>query len=355
MLKTFDALPAGFLDAPAPHLHRILDGPTLIHLPGRRPEPLFVSCLLHGNEDTGLAAVQGVLRGYTGQGLPRALSILVGNVAAARAGVRRLDDQPDYNRIWPGADEDGRPEHAMAREVFDAMRRRGVFATIDIHNNTGFNPLYACVNRLDAASLHLATFFSRTVVHFTRPRGVLTTAFATLCPSVALECGRPGSPAHEARAAEFVEACLHLSAFPAHPVAPQDIDLYHTVGIVKVRETASFGFAPNGADILFEPDLDHLNFRELPAGTRLARVRGGGPLPVDVWDEGGANVAERFLEVRDGELRTRRPVMPAMLTLEERAIRLDCLCYFMERIGTPLADATGPAQNHCDAGGASAR
>ena len=26
------------------------------------------------------------------------------------------------------------------------------------------------------------------------------------------------------------------------------------------------------------------------------------------------------------------PVMPAMLTLDERVIRQDCLCYFMERL-----------------------
>jgi len=45
-------------------------------LPGRRPTPLFVSVLLHGNEDSGVVALQSVLRAYAGRRLPRALSIL---------------------------------------------------------------------------------------------------------------------------------------------------------------------------------------------------------------------------------------------------------------------------------------
>lgn len=65
----------------------------------RLPEPLFVSMLLHGNETTGLLAVQRLLDKYRDQPLPRALSVFVGNVEAARLGLRRLEGQPDYNRI----------------------------------------------------------------------------------------------------------------------------------------------------------------------------------------------------------------------------------------------------------------
>jgi len=62
MLTVLDSLPNGFLDTPARQLHCLLSGPTLIHLPGRRREPLFVSVLLHGNEDTGVVALQRLLR-----------------------------------------------------------------------------------------------------------------------------------------------------------------------------------------------------------------------------------------------------------------------------------------------------
>ncbi len=335
MLTTRDTLPDGFLDIATRDLHRLLPGPTLINLPGRRPEPLFVAVLLHGNEDTGLKAVQALLRQPRQRELPRALSLFIGNVSAAAAGLRHLDGQPDYNRIWPGADTAGLPEHRMMQQVVEAMRARQVFASIDVHNNTGLNPHYACVSTLAQPFLHLATLFSRLVVVFRRPLGVQASAFTTLCPAVTLECGKPGNLAGEDHAAEFLDAALRLDHFPSHPVAGQDIDVYHTIGIVKVPEAVAFSIGDGPGDLQFQGDLDHLNFRDLPAGTRFARVRSGCASPLQVWDEAGTEVADRYFGLADGELRTLRPVTPAMLTRDTRVIRQDCLCYLMERLAYP--------------------
>jgi hypothetical protein len=335
MLTQFDALPAGLLDLPAARLDEVLPGPALIHLPGRRTPPLFVSVLLHGNEDTGWLAAQSVLRKYAESPLPRALSLFIGNIAAARSGQRRLDGQPDYNRVWPGSDEAHPAELAMMQQVVDAMRARGVFASIDIHNNTGLNPHYACVNRLDHEFLHLATLFSRIVVYFIRPRGVQSAAFAELCPSVTVECGKPGMPGSVEHAAAFIEACLHLSEFPVHPVAAHDVDLFHTVATVKVPEGASFGFDAPDVDIDFVPELDHFNFRELEHGDRWGRVRQGGSARLQALDEHGEDMGARLFDYRQNQITLRQSLMPAMLTRDERVIRQDCLCYLMERIRLP--------------------
>lgn len=335
MLTHYEFLPDGLLDLPASRLGEVLPGPSLIHLPGRHMQPLFVSVLLHGNEDTGWLAAQAILGKYAAAGLPRALSLFIGNVAAARSGVRRLDGQPDYNRVWPGSEECHPAELAMMQQVVDAMRSRGVFASIDIHNNTGLNPHYACVNRLDQTFLHLAALFSRIVVYFTRPRGVQSAAFADFCPAVTVECGKPGTPGSVEHAAAFMEACLHLSEFPAHPVAPHDIDLFHTVATVKVPEQASFGFAAPDAEIDFVPELDHFNFRELACGERLGRVREGCSARLQVRDENNVDIGTRLFDYAQGEITLRQPMMPAMLTRDERVIRQDCLCYLMERIRMP--------------------
>ncbi|MGJ5221527.1 M14 family metallopeptidase, partial [Bradyrhizobium oligotrophicum] len=61
-LARYDHLPDALLDVPAPELWRHLPGPTLVHLPGRHASTLFLSVLLHGNEDTGWRAVQSVLK-----------------------------------------------------------------------------------------------------------------------------------------------------------------------------------------------------------------------------------------------------------------------------------------------------
>jgi hypothetical protein len=335
MLAQYEALPPGLLELPASRLGEVLPGPTLIHLQGRREPPLFVSVLLHGNEDSGWLAARSVLRKFAAAELPRALSLFIGNVEAARSGLRRLDDQPDYNRVWPGSEAAHPGELAMMQQVVDTMRTRGVFASVDIHNNTGLNPHYACVNRLDHAFLHLATLFSRIVVYFTRPRGVQSAAFAELCPAVTVECGKPGTPGSVEHAAMFMEACLHLSEFPAHAVAPHDIDLFHTVATVKMPDEVSFGFGAPEADIDFAPELDRYNFRELERGNPLGRVRPGSGARLQALDEGGADIGARLFDYREGEITLTQPLMPAMLTRDERVIRQDCLCYLMERISTP--------------------
>jgi succinylglutamate desuccinylase len=335
LLREYHELPTGLLDAEPRQLAELLGGPALIHLPGRRERPLFVSVLLHGNETTGVLAVQGLLRQFQDKELPRALSLLVGNVEAARDGVRRLAGQPDYNRVWPGGEHCDSPEQRMMSQVFDIMQARQPFASVDVHNNTGINPHYACINRIDHRFMHLASLFSRTLVYFIRPAGVQSMAFASLCPAVTVECGKVGQSAGELHVREFLDACLHLSDIPAHPVAAHDVDLYHTVATVRVPRVFSFGFGEQPVDICFINDLDHLNFRELPPGTTLAHLNGVDAMPLEAVDEQGLEVAQRFFTVEGDLLRTRRALMPAMLTLDERVIRQDCLGYLMERYPLP--------------------
>jgi succinylglutamate desuccinylase len=332
MLTVLDRLPEGLLERDARSLHAALPGPTLLHLAGRRPQPLFVSALLHGNEPVGWEALREVLGRYQGAGLPRSLSILLGNVAAAREGLRRLDGQPDYNRVW--CEGDG-PEHAMAAQVVDEMRRRSVFASVDLHNNTGRNPHYACVNHLESAYLHLATLFSRTVVYFTRPACVQSMAFGRLCPAVTLECGQPGERHGVEHARDYLEACLHLADLPSHTVPEHDLQLFHTVATVKVLPEVSLGFTEGEADLRLAPDLDRLNFQELAEGTTFGQVADTRRLGLVVLDEHGRDVAARYFVLDGGEVRTRIPVMPSMLTIDERIVRQDCLCYLMERYRAP--------------------
>ena len=334
MLHELHNIPEGLLDREAHELEALLGGPTLLHLQGRRDPALFLSVLMHGNETVGWDATRLLLernRSGSGVNLTRSLSIFIGNVSAAAANVRRLEGQPDYNRVWPGSGGPMTPEHAMMQQVVDIMARRGIFASVDVHNNTGINPHYGCVNVLDNRFLHLATLFSRTVVYFIRPKGVQSMAMAQLCPAVTLECGKVGQKHGVDHALDYLDACLHLSEHSMDPVAEHDIDLFHTVAQVKLPESLSFSTNGGSADLLFSPQLDRLNFRELARGTVLGRVGEDCDVCLDVRDEQGRDVADRYFEVEDNELRFRVPVMPSMLTLNEQVIRQDCLCYIMER------------------------
>ncbi len=326
------AIPKGLLESSPKDLQTILTEPTLIHLNGVQTKPLFISVLLHGNEPTGFLAVQALLKKYQDRPLPRALSIFFGNITAAHKGVRRLDGQADYNRIWPGTLLAECPETQMASDIVAIMTQKSLFASIDIHNNTGLNPHYSCINKLEAQFLQLATLFGRFVVYFTRPKGVQSAAFAEHCPAVTLECGRPGQQYGVDHALEFIESCLNLTALPDHPVHQQDIDLFHTVAQVCVHNDVDFSFHRQDADLLLNEDLETLNFTEIPTGTVFGRAQHNFNSPVIAKNEDGLIVTDRFFSVQHGRLTINRPTMPSMLTLDEKVIKQDCLCYLMERL-----------------------
>jgi len=332
-LTILDHFPDALLAADATDLWRHLPGPTLFRLPGRDGAPLFVSVLLHGNEHTGWCAMQALLKERHGTALPRPLMLFVGNIAAAKANVRTLPGQDDYNRTWPGTLFPDAPVARLLHEVVASVRAARPFASIDIHNNTGNNPHYACVNNLTEPHLHLARLFSRTAVYFTRPVGVQSAAMAPICPAVTVECGRIGGTSGVAHAMEFVAAALALHAFPDHPVPAGDLDLMQTMAIIKVPPDASFSHNGGDADFQFRADLDHLNFAELAPGTLFGALGGDGERRLEVLPGGDFVIAERYFDYVGGEIRLAQRAIPAMLTLDPRAVRLDCLGYLMHRIG----------------------
>lgn len=106
--------------------------------------------------------------------------------------------------------------------------------------------------------------------------------------------------------------------------------------MTRVPDDISFGFGPTATDIQFDLDLDRLNFSELPANTPLARINNANrSVTLETTDENGRDVDDRYFDYCDGEIRTRRPIMPSMLTLDAQIIRQDCLCYLMERMVLP--------------------
>ena len=331
MLQIVDQIPSGFLEIDAKRLYQVLPQPTLVHLLGTRREPVFISVLLHGNEDVGLKAVQRVLKRYAGRTLPRSLSIFVANIEAARQGVRRLPGQADYNRVWPGSELPDGPEKQLMAAVFEEMKPRKPFASIDLHNNTGTNPHYSCICDVKPQHLQLASLFSRTVVYFIRPKGVQTMAFMSICPSITCECGKVGDESGVARAVELLQSCLHAQEIPNHPVASGDVHLFHTVATVKVPPEYSIGFGDENADLVFPNDLDHWNFCEIGPAAEIAFRPPQSHAKLLVVDEHGEDRTDEYISVSGNSLRLKKKVLPSMLTLDHRIIRQDCLCYFMER------------------------
>lgn len=329
MLNETHALPKGLLDAKSTELVEILGAPTLIHLEGEIKKPLFVCTLLHGNETTGFYAIQQLLKEYQHSSLPRSLSIFIGNVEAAAQQQRRLDSQTDYNRIWPGTHYSDSAETDMMQTICNIMRKRKPFASIDIHNNTGYNPHYACVNILNPHCLQLAGMFGNTVVYFTSPKGVQSSAFSDFCPAIVLECGQSGQSDGVAHSLNLLKTVLKLETLPeGHP---EHINLHHTVARVTVPDRFTLG-TENDADICLDPDLENRNFHQLATGSVFARIGSSSQAQLIANNESNEDVTDEFFELVNNNILLKKDIIIAMYTTNETAIRQDCLCYLMERI-----------------------
>lgn len=325
-----DILPDELLDVPVNRLGTVLDGPTIVRIPGEQEPPLFVSVLLHGNEVTGLLAIQHLLRRHrqARRPLPRSILLFVGNIAAAQYGVRRLAGQTDFNRIWAGGNG---PEYDMANQLLEWIRDRELFAAIDIHNNTGKNPMYACVNRIEPRFLNLASKFSPTLVYFTEPHQVMSMAMASFCPAVTLECGQPGEPEGVLQVADYLERVMLCDHLEPDTNLHEEVDIFHTVAKITVPENIDVGFGHRDDQfgLCFKEDFENLNFRLLPHDSLLGwRYREDAVLTAT--DNHGRDVSSRFFHYEDDKILTRKAFLPSMLTRDIRVIYQDCLGYIME-------------------------
>jgi succinylglutamate desuccinylase len=332
MINELNTLPKNFLSTRVEDLFSILKKPTLIHLKGRNKNPLFICTLLHGNETTGFYALQNLLKQYQHTELPRSISIFIGNVEAAEQNLRRLDRQVDFNRIWPGTHEHFLAEAHMMKQVTEIMENKHPFASIDIHNNTGCNPHYGCINKLDPQYLALAGLFGHTVVYFTSPKGVQSSAFAEFCPSVTLECGQSGELGGIDHATKYLDTILNLDKMPT--VVEDHIHLYHTVARVFIPEGYSFGFSDD-ATINLHKKIESYNFQSLDPGTVFASIEPDSSAYLQTFDDDDREVDRDYFEYNNNDIVLRKTMMPAMLTTDTTVIRQDCLCYLMEKIECP--------------------
>jgi hypothetical protein len=326
-LNRFDSLPFDFSTTDVTDLHEILGGPTLIHLKGsdsNRP-PLFLSTLLHGNETSSYSVLQRFFNKY--KKFPRDLIIFIGNTLAAREGLRHLPGQVDYNRIWNGGKE---AEHILAEEVCAYAREFKPLASIDIHNNTGKNPHYACINSLSHEFKNLASHFGEYTVYFTEPHNVQSMAFSKLCPSVTIEAGLPGEEAGIVEALAFVEKIYFGGEIEASSKRKTK-EIYHTIARFMVSKDAKINFEDKpgtGADLSLVSNIDSRNFEIIKKDTRIGYAESLEHILVE--DNRGQIITEQFLRLEEKQILLNRTFIPSMFTKDIYVMKEDCLGYLME-------------------------
>ncbi len=330
-LHRYDTVPARLADIPVEEIDTVLPGPSLIAVKGKLAPPLFISVLLHGNETTGFLAVQHLIRelGLVSRPAPREIVLFIGNTAAARHSVRRRENEPDYNRIWNGGNL---PEHRLAQTVLAELAKQKLYAAIDVHNNTGKNPHYACINRISPSFLNLARRFSKTIVYFTEPHEVISMALSRFCPTVTLECGLPGETTGLNHVYNYLLHALTLAADELFsPPMNKQNEIFHTIAKITVPDTSRLGFGncKQDVDMCFRDDLEKLNFTQVPAGTKMG-VSGKKHCGLKVIDNSNKERTDDYFFFDNNEIVTGKPLIPSMFTKNKTVIHQDCFGYIME-------------------------
>ncbi len=329
-------LPSAFLDISYRDIKKLFDQPTLIHLKGDKRPALFVSILLHGNEFSGLEIMQDILQKYkttTGYKLPRDLWLFIGNVDAAELGLRTLDGQVDFNRAWPGTPDPHTPTAKRLQQVIDTVTKDGLFASIDLHNNTGQNPHYGCITNVSEENKYLCTLFNHIGMVFKTPKGVSTMAFDNICPAITLECSTPGNKPAKEKAFSLIDDLMHMDHFPKKPVPKHDLQLVKNSATVKINTHVTFSFEEDGAvqddmDLVVVNHFDHHNFTLLKENEVFAHSKIQKPLLV--ISQEGQDITDEIIQNNNGEISLKRALMPAMITMDKNIVLQDCLCYLLE-------------------------
>jgi hypothetical protein len=337
MIKQLNNLPTGLLDLTADQLYTKIDDLTLIHLKGKIERPIFISILQHGDEYTGWDALKDFLKNHQHQ-LPRSMSILFGNIQAARFNVRQIDNQPDFNRSWPSALNLDYPIANSMREITDIMRKRTPFASVDIHNNSGRNPHYSGINNLDQEFLNLASLFSDTMIYFTSPIGIQSGSFAEFCPSVTVECGLSGAADGTEQTHTFLELLFNQYNLKNVPGILEHERVFKIKATVKVRPEIDISFQQEDVDFSLIADLDVLNFHKINPGEAFGKLSqqlvDNKVMPFIVTDQNNQDITDQYFKIDGNKVSCANSFVPAMITQNIQAIRLDCLCYIMQPIKT---------------------
>ena len=332
-LTILDQIPSAFLSISHRQIKELFETPTLIHLKGDKKPALFISILLHGNEYSGLQIMQEILKKYKntqGYTLPRSIWLFVGNVEAASQGLRRLDNELDFNRAWPGTKEPDAPTAKLIAEVMKKITEDELFAAIDLHNNTGKNPPYGCISVVNEKNKYLSSFFNHIAMVFHTPKGVSTMAFDDICPAITLECSTPGNRLGIDRAVALIDDLMHMDHFPDKPLPSHDLQLVQNSAVLKIAENVNFGFEDEKGnfDLTLIENFDRHNFTRLETSEIFAYTTLDKPLIATAED--GTDITNELIRNDNGAISLKKPLMPAMITLDKRIIVQDCLCYLLE-------------------------
>ena len=309
-----------------------LTASTIVHLDYKKEQTVLISIMLHGNEHSGYYAVKEYLSNLFSKNIipSKNISLLIGNVEAAKNNARFLDDQKDFNRIWSNGSSD---EELWAQKVYREMSSKNLFATLDLHNNTGKNPHYCAVTNLEVSTLKLASLFDGNVLYFTDPEEVFSNYFSSLCPCLTVEAVKVETK-KDFKILLLIERVMSestLSDIKSKSSILSGKILFESFGKIKIPLDSTISFNGEVADFTFDSSIEELNFHIVRTGQTF-----GFSHNIDqhllVYDSNNEPIGSSYFKYVGSEIISIEDFYPAMITTNSKIVHQDCLCYLLKEI-----------------------
>ena len=306
-----------------------LEGPTLIDVPGTdHSRYRAIVTLLHGNEPSGLKAVDQLLRHNI---IPATdLTIIIASVNAALhppvLSHRFLPWEADMNRCFdPPCITD---QNRLAEAIITELDTRKPEAVVDTHNTSAHSePFAVCL--ADTESIRQLTgIFADNLVVMDQTLGTLLERGNMDNPWLTVEFGGIMDPRADTLAFETLVSFITSQELFEQPSKPMQT-LYHPLRL-EIVEDARIHYSSSvihNSHITMFNTIDQLNFQRIEAGTPLGwlspdglewfRIRGGNKEKV-----------ENYFCNNNGFLTTRKPFTLFMSTTDPYIAQKDCLLYF---------------------------
>lgn len=323
MLKILNKLPEKLYDSAPDELEKLFESPVLIHLNGENSNPILFSCLMHGNETTGFLALQRILNKYRNKSLPRSVSIFIGNIKAASKGLRQLPDEGDFNRIW-------KEDNPLAMEMWNEIERLQPEAVIDLHNNSGNNPLYCVLVNKQSEALNLGRLFCDNILIFPQIQGTFEYFWHDKYPSITLEAGIPEDKNNIEIVFNYIDSLLNIQSIKNHKFddSSEKLKIYKHLGTLRIPAECTVGYTGENSDFTINQNLDENNLKTVEAETIFFKS----PSNITPYftDPYGKDIFDEYFLLKNGEIITKKRMIPTMITTNLRIVKSDCLCYMME-------------------------
>lgn len=310
-----------------------LDAPTIIDFTKEGNDTWrVVTTLLHGNEQSGFAALHDWIKQESYKDIAVNIRFIVCSVEAAQFepmfSTRFLSGGRDINRCF--GIKSLSDYYLRAELIASCIRQVKPEAVIDLHNTSGKNPPFGVSCHSDKEHLALVQLFSNQVIVSHLKLGALM-ELDFHCPIVTIECGGKNDLMANRVALEGIEQFCQLDNLFENELDKEMEVIYQPVRL-KLKHNIELTFSEQmpTEGISIRRDIEDLNFGITPAGTPLGWVDEYGLQNIEIEGEHANAMPEDYFEIKHNQLVTSKDMRIFMATTKRKVAVHDCLFYLIK-------------------------